>query len=289
MSQIRIVTDSSADLPPGLADELGITLVPLMVTFGDRSYEDTTLSPDAFWRLVAETGVSPKTSQPPQGLFESAFARLVEAGHQVLCLTITQAHSGTYATAWSAASAFGDHVSLFDSQSLSLGLGYQVMRAARMAREGLPMTDILARLRSLRDRVHLMIQLDTTDFLRRGGRAARLMPVIDRFVRALNIKPQLGFVEGELKLLGVVRSRSKGMQRIAEQIGRLGPLEFLAVMHIRCHEAALELADALARLTGTPREQIWLGEAGAVLASHGGAGTVAAMAVTREEGGATTE
>lgn len=279
---LRIVTDSSADLPAEVVRELDITVVPLIVTIGESTYEDTALSQDAFWRLVAESEAPPRTSQPSPGSLAQAFERLVTAGYDVLCLTITGVHSGTFGVAWSVAQAYPGRVTVFDSQSLSLGLGLQVLRAAQWAREGLGLDEILARLRSLRERIHIIIQLDTVEFIRRGGRAAKLMPLIDRLVRALDLKPLLGIVGGELKLLGVARSPRKAMRRILDEIAQLGPLDFVAAMHIRCPQRAEELGNELARLTGVPRESIWVGEAGAVLAVHGGAGTLAAMGVTVE-------
>ena len=213
------------------------------------------------------------------GVFQQAFERLVSRGYDVLCLTITGRHSGTFNSAKMAAQPFGDRVVVWDSLSLSWGLGWQAIRAARMAREGATMEEILQALHSLRERSHILILLDTLEHLRRGGRASQLFPIIDRIARALHIKVLLSVEKGELKLFGAVRSFNKGMQRIVREVSRLGPLESLCVMHMRNPEAGEKLAQSLAQATGIPRERIPIGEAGAVLAVHGGKGLVAALAV----------
>lgn len=230
---------------------------------------------------MAQGSAAPTTSQPPVGVFRQAFERLIDLGHQVLCVTLTSRHSGTFNSAWSAAQAFGDRVTVVDSLSLSLGQGWQAIAAARMGLEGHPLKAILDHLRSLRERSHIFILLDTVENLRRGGRAAKLMPAIDRLMRALQLKPIVNVVGGELKLLGVARSYRRGVERIKAQIGRLGPFEGLAVMHTRRPDVARGLADELAKLTRTIRERIHVGETGAVLSCHAGEGIIAALGVTK--------
>jgi DegV family protein with EDD domain len=280
MSPIKIVTDTAADLPPELAASLEITEVPLIVTFGERSMPETELSRDRFWEL-AEGPEHPKTSQPPIGAFQSVFRQLVDLGHEVICFTVTGRHSGTYNSAWAAAQPFAGCVRVVDSLQLSMAQGLQVLQAARLALHGLDVPAILETIESLRRRTHVLIQLDTTEFLRRGGRASRLMPVIDRLAQALHLKPILTLVEGELRLLAVARTRRNSIERMVQHIRQLGALEALQVMHIRCPELAARFADELASRTGFARERIGIGEAGAVLACHGGKGVLGVVGITR--------
>jgi len=279
LERIKIVTDNGSDLSEELAEELDIRIVPLVVTFGDRTYEDTELSHDEFWRLAGD-GPQPTTSQPPVGAFQQAFKELVERGYQVLCVALTSHHSGTFNSAWSAAQAFGSRVTVIDSLSLSWGQAWQAIEAAKMAMQSATVQAILQRLRSIRERTHFFIQLDTVENIRRGGRASKLMPVIDRLVRALRLKPIVNLVDGELKLFGVARSYRKGIERIKAEVAALGPLEHLAVIHTRRSSVAKGLADELARLTNMARERIVVGETGAALSCHAGAGVIAAAAVT---------
>jgi len=276
---VRIVTDSAADLSKTICERLNIGMASLIVTSEGESYEDTALDRATFWQMAeSEKGVG--TSQPPTGAFRRMFQRIIDEGHEVLCLTVTSKHSGTYNSAWTAARDFGDKVSIFDTLSLSLAQGWQTVRAAEMAATGKTRDDILAMLHSLTDRTRILIYLDSTDFLRRGGRASKLMPHIERLVKRLNLHPILDVIEGELKLHGVVRSRKKAIARMSQQIANLSRVEQLAVAHIRAEEAAHHLAAELSRLTGIARDAIQIGEAGVVLASHAGKGVVAAMAVT---------
>lgn len=277
---IQVVTDSGCDLPRRLVERFKIAVVPLIVRFGTEVYYDGELSVEDFWEKAAGPH-HPQTSQPSVGAFEEVFERLVAQGKQVLCLTITGKHSGTFNAAHLAAQRFGEAVKVFDSFSLSLGLGLQALAAAQAAQAGRSMQETLALLEDLRGRMCLTIVLDTLENLRRGGRADGFIAVVDRMTRALNIKPIVNFVEGQLRLLGAARSFQGGLRRVLDLVERLGPLEHLTVVHTRAQEMAEEMADRLAERTGFPRERIWVRETGAVLASHAGAGAIAVLAVPR--------
>lgn len=271
---VRIVTDSGSDLPPGIAESLQISVVALVVTFGTRAIADSSLTPDAFWALASRSSDVPGTSQPSPGAFHQVFAALVQQGYDVICLTITGRHSGTLSTASAAAEPFGEQVTVLDSHALSMATGYAAMEAARMALDGASKDAILARLASLRERVRVLIHLESLEQVRRGGRAARLMPLLDRVARAMSLKTALTLVEGELRLLGVARSTGKSLLRMAQQIVALGPLEQLIVMHVRAPEPAGRLAEMLIGAVPVSQGRISIGEAGPVLACHGGPGVV---------------
>ncbi len=276
----RIVTDSSCDLPPESLRELGIEVVPLVVTFGGEDYRDGELTPDEFWAKAAGP-LPPHTSQPPLGAFVELFQRLVAGGRSVLCLTVTSKHSGTFNAARLDAQSFGESVHVFDSLSTSLGLGYQVLQAALAARAGQAAQHLLGSLEELRSRVHLLIVLDTLESLRRGGRADTFIAVAERMTRMLNIKVIINMVEGQLRLEGAARSLKGALGRVQDAVDRLGPLEALAVVHARNRALAEQVADQLAGRLGFPRERIWVRETGAVLSTHAGPGVVGVMAVPR--------
>ncbi len=275
---IRIVTDSSCDLPRRLVEQFRITVVPLVISFGAEVYNDGDLSMEEFWQKAAGPH-SPKTSQPPVGAFERLFHRLVERGERVLCLTLTSKHSGTFNAACLAAQGFGQVVSVFDSLSLSLGLGIQVLTASQAVQAGHVVEEIIALLEDMRARMRLTIVLNTLENLRRGGRADGFISIVDRMTRALNIKPVINLVDGQLQLLSAARSFGGGLGRVLKLVEQMGPLEHLAVVHARVEELAQETADRLAERTNFPREHIWVRETGTVLASHAGAGVVGVLAV----------
>lgn len=273
---VRVVTDSSCDLSPEELAALEIEVAPLVVRFGTEVYRDGELTVEEFWEKAASP-YPPQTSQPPLGVFEEIFEQLVARGAQVLCLTITGKHSGTFNAARLAAQRFGEAVKIFDSLSLSLGLGAQVLAAAQAARAGHSMQEILDLLGDMRARMRLTILLDTLDNLRRGGRADGFIALANRMTQVLNIKVLVNLEEGQLRLGGAVRSFKRGLQRIIELVEKMGPLEQLAVLHTRCQEIAEEMADRLAERLGFPRERICVRETGAVLSAHAGPGVIGVL------------
>ena len=276
--RIRIVTDSSCDLDADIVDEYKIEVVPLMVRFGTEVYADGVLSEEEFWTRMASTEHA-GTSQPPIGVFLEIFQRWVDQGKQVLCISITSQHSGTFNTARLAAEQFGEAVQVFDSLSVSLGLGLQVLVAAQAARAGQSMQEILASLEKLRDRMNLQIVLNTLENLRRGGRADGFISIAERMTRALNIKVIINVVEGQLRLVSAARSFRGALNRVLGSVEHAGPLEHLAVVHARAAELAEETAQELARRTGLARDRIWVRETGAVLSVHAGSGVIGVLAV----------
>jgi DegV family protein with EDD domain len=275
---IRIVTDSSCDLPPALLHEHEIEVVPLSVHFGTDVYYDGELSRDEFWEKASGSHL-PNTSQPAVGAFEQVFERLVTQGNQILCLTITGKHSGTFNSARLAGESFGDAVTVFDSHSLSLGLGVQALVAAQAAHGGQSMPDIILLLEDLRPRTRLLIVLDTLEYLQHGGRANAFMAAAERMTRAMNIKLIVNLVDGRLRLLGPARSFESALKRVLDLVDGLGALEYLAVAHALRPALADEMAGRLAKRTHFPQDRIWVRETGAVLASHAGPGVIGVLAV----------
>lgn len=275
---IRLVTDSSCDLTDDVLEEYQIEVIPLTLHFGTESYLDGELSAEQFWAKMAGPQHA-QTSQPAVGTFQEVFQRLVDQGKQVLCITITSQHSGTFNAAQVAAQHFGEAVQVFDSLSLSLGLGLQVFAAAQAARAGRSMQEILASLERLRDRMSLQIVLNTLENLRRGGRADGFISIAERMTRALNIKVIINVVEGQLRLVSAARSFKRAVDRVLTSVEQMGPLERLAVVHTRAAEMAEETAQELARRTGIAREKIWVRETGVVLSVHAGPGVIGVLAV----------
>lgn len=278
--EIHVVTDSGCDLPPEVIEELGIEVVPLNVRFGTEAFDNGTLSTDEFWARAAGPH-PPQTSQPSPGAFARAFERLLAKGGSVLCLTLTSKHSGTFNTARLAGERFGAAVQVFDSLSISMGLGYQVLQAAKAARAGETMERILSRLEELRERMRLFIVLDTLESLRRGGRADGFIAIAERMTRMLNIKAVITMTDGQLRLQGAARSLLGALRRVMGAVEELGPLEALAVVHARNAEMAEKVADELAQRLGFLRERITVRETGPALSTHAGPGVVGVLAVPR--------
>ncbi|MGC9360277.1 MAG: DegV family protein [Anaerolineae bacterium] len=280
MAGIAIVTDRGCDLSPELQRRYDITMVPLIVRFGGEVIlDDGSLTGDEFWDRVSSSSSFPETSQPSAGMFEKAIGPLVEAGFHVLCPLITGRLSGTCNAAHAAAQSFPSKVTVFDTQSLSLGQGMQVLAAAKAAKQGLSLEAIFNLLDSMRARSHLFIALDTVEYLRRGGRAGKVMPILDRVVRALNVKPLLRVAGGELQVMGAARSAAKAISRIVREMTALAPIEAFAVTHARRPDDAARLASTLAHELGLPEDAPLIAEAGPTLSAHAGPGVIAAAAV----------
>lgn len=283
MSQVAIVTDSACDLRPELQEKYGITVVPLVIRFGQEVFLYGQITLDEYWDKVAEGTHPPETSQPSVGQFEEAFAPLVEKGYHVLCLTVTSKHSGTFNSAYAASQSFSGKVTVFDTLAISLAHGWQVIAAAEAAAAGRSVEDILVMLESIRARTHMVICLDTIEFIRRGGRADRLIPALDRMTRVFKIKVLLHVVEGELKPMGVARSRAKSVRRMRDDIARHGPADKLIVAHTRLPGEVVTLAESLAEQEGFPVDDMLIGEVGPALSSHAGPYALAAAIVQRED------
>lgn len=270
MNSVRIVADSGCDLPPGLAQEYDITIVPVFVRFGQESIPSDELTSDEFWRRAANGAQAPGTSAPAPGTFYGAFQKLVDADHDVVCLTLPSKHSGTYNAAWLAAKEFGERVRVVDTGSFSLGMGLQVLAAAKEALAGRSAEFIQRAAENLRTRTSIIFVLDTLEWVRRGGRLDRLIPIVDQIARTLRVKPILEMRNGEFRLISVARSTSSAIQRLEDEIRERLPVEALAAAYTRGCEVAAELANRVATLAGKPNSEVIVVEAGPAFAAHAG-------------------
>lgn len=275
---VRVVADSSCDLSLDLAERHHVKLVPLIVRFGQEEYPETTLSREEFWHLAQEIA-PPQTSQPPIGAFEEVFEPLVEQGAAVLCLTITSKHSGTYNAAWAAAQRFPGRVWVWDSLNISIGMGFQVLEAAALSQQGHPLWEIVREISWIRRNCRLTFLLETIEYIRRGGRLQRAIDALERLVSVLNIRPLLRMTDGELRILGAVRSQRRGLARLRAEAEEEFPLYRLGVAHTCRPEDAALLASELAQQSGLPAETVQVIEVGAALSSHAGPGALGVLTI----------
>jgi DegV family protein with EDD domain len=173
-------------------------------------------------------------------------------------------------------------VTVVDTQQFSLVQGYQVIRAAQAAADGLAQEAIVSLLENIKARTQMFFAMDTIEYLRRGGRADRVMPLLDRVVRVLNIKPLLNVVDGQIAPMGAARSREGAMRRIQQQIMDHTPAEMLLVLHSRLTEQANAFAASLAERSSFPAERMMIGEIGPVLSCHAGPRVIGAGIVQSE-------
>jgi DegV family protein with EDD domain len=266
---VKVVTDSTSDIPADVARELGITVIPLAVQIGGRSYHDKVdLSGEAFYRLLQDTPGLPLTSQPPIGEVEAVYRDLTADGSSVVSIHVSSGLSGTY-NACAAAATSSDlrpgAVRVIDSLAVSMSLGWIGIFAARAACGGAGQDAVAALAERLVPRTRILALLDTLEWLQRGG---RIGPASAFLGTMLAIKPILHLKDGRVAPLERVRSKAKGLQRLVEITRAFGPLDALAVAHGDSPEEAAALVDALDSVY--PREQILLSHVGPALGSHVG-------------------
>jgi len=279
MHGVRIVTDSTADLPPQLAKELGITVVPCEVHLGGQSFLDgVDMTPQEFYRRWAQNSARPRTSQPPVRLFVESYSRLLDgdATDCLLSIHIAASLSGTVNAAWAAAQTLDDpeRVEVIDTGQLSMGAGWAVIHAARMAQDGAPRAEVSRAVHSLLPRLRAAAMIDSLEHLHRGGRISQISALIGT---ALQIKPLLSIQDGRLSVWERARSRAKALLCLADHVRSWGALAEAVVLHTGNEAGAQNLAAVLA--DGLTGKEIAIQPAGAALATHLGLGAVGACAL----------
>ena len=232
---IRIVTDSTCDLPAEFYAAHNISVVPINIQFGTDSYLDgITIDRPMFYRMIEESGVLPKTSQPSAGQFEEFYLRLADEGAtDIVSIHVTSKLSGTFQSAELAKEMVAERVRVhtFDTQGGSAGMGFEAVEAARMAESGASVDDILKRLKVLRARVNIILVLRDLRFAKMSGRVGTLQSSLSSL---LNIKPIVLLEDGLLDVADKVRTQSKALERMIEmmvdRVGVSAPVN-LAVVH----------------------------------------------------------
>ena len=269
MSGVRIVTDSSCDLPQPLVDEFALRVVPLTIRFGEEEFVDRVeLSAAQFYEKMASVNFLPETAAPSPGAFEEAFTAMADDGADaVVCINLSSSLSATMASAQNAARALEGKIDVrvVDSRSITGGLGGQIIEAAKAAADGRTADDIVALVEDLATRTHVFGALDTLENLKRGGRIGGAQAMLGTM---LSIKPIIDISTGVVEEAAKQRTRRKAMVWLRERFLEAGPVQNLSV----CHGMAPDLADFKAVLA----EKIDLSTArddtvvGATIGAHGG-------------------
>jgi DegV family protein with EDD domain len=268
---VRIVTDSACDLPQGLADELGIAIVPLSIRFGSEEFIDRRdLTTAEFWQRSAASPVLPETAAPPPGLFEQTYRELIADGATgIVVINLSGGLSATLQSAELAARAVADEVSIavVDSQSCTLGLGTIVLAAARFAKGGASFDDVQAHAVDLASRTKVWGALDTLDNLKKGGRIGGAKAML---ASVLSIKPIVEVRNGKVEEGGKQRTRSKALAFLVEKLQSSGEVDNLAILQADCTDVEQFVAMLRPHYSG----EIIVGDIGPVVGSHTGRGTI---------------
>jgi DegV family protein with EDD domain len=237
---IKIVTDSTCDLPAEIIRDLDITVIPLYINFGDKGYLDgVEISRRDFYERLPYCNPLPTTATPGIDTFKNTYMRLAaEGATEILSIHISISLSATVNTARAAAGqTSAPQVTVFDSQQLSLGTGLLVRDAAQAAAEGKTMAAILEMLAEKTTRTYVFAALETLEYLRRSG---RMNAAVAALGNALRIKPLLKMNQGQ-PTAERVRTHRRALERLIELVTELGPLEELALVHTNAIHAAENL------------------------------------------------
>ncbi len=269
---IKIVTDSTADVPKPLLERYDIQVVPINIQFGSETYEEgITIDRPTFFQKIEE--VMPTSSQPAPGKLAEVYRKLAEEGHSILSLHITSKHSGTYQSALLAKSMVPEaDIEVFDTLSVSIGTGYQVLAAARAAEEGKSMEEILQLLEGIRSRMHIYLTPATLKYLQKSGRVGKLTGAL---ASLLSVKPIIKVEDGLLEAFQNVRTRGKSIDRLveltAEAVGTTQPVK-LAISHAQVDAEAEALRVRLERTFNC--EEMHVVDLACSLTVHGGPGVI---------------
>jgi DegV family protein with EDD domain len=273
MARVRIVTDSTADIPAEMQRAAGIEMVPLSVNFGNESLRDKIdITHDEFVRRLKASGRAlPTTAQPPPGLFEETYRRLADEGaEEIVSIHISEKLSGTCGSARIAAEEVADRVKVevIDSRSLSLGLGFLALEAARVAEGGADMATVVAAVRKMIPNIHIIFFADTLEYLQKGGRIGRAAAIAGSI---LSLKPLMRVDEGVVVPHERTRTRSKAIDGLVKFTRDFPHIRQLGAMQIG--EADMPtLLDRLGEVY--PRDRIVMTETSPVIGVHLGPGAL---------------
>jgi DegV family protein with EDD domain len=232
---IHIVTDSAADVPVQWENEFEIDIIPINIQFGERTFlQNVELDSERFYKLVEETKKIPKTSQPSPHQFKEFYRKIAQKGDTILSIHVTSKLSGTYASAVAAADELKDEFRVVpvDSAGGSLGLGFMCREARKMEREGKNAEQIVAYLEGVRDRIRIILTLDTLEYARMSGRVGTLSAAL---ASVLKVKPIAVLKNGLLHMVEKVRTRKTALDRVLEMaVEEYGdqPI-YLGILHAR--------------------------------------------------------
>jgi len=277
---VKIVTDSCSDITPQLAQELGITVVPLYVSFGDETYRDNVdLSTEEFYHKLETSKIRPTTATATPADFAKLFTKLAEETKEILTITLSQAFSGTYTAALQGKAMVTKdcHIEVIDSKA---GAGAQmllVILAAQMARAGADLDNIVDQVKKAIPRVHIRMSFDTLEYLRRGGRIGKAQAFLGSL---LKVNPIVGIKDGATFPIARSRNRTQAMDFLVNFVKGFSRIEALAIEDATTPDDLQALAERLKDVV--PPERIYRSKVSPVVGTHVGP-HVLAVAVLEAE------
>ena len=272
---IKVITDSSCDLPMEILEENGIEMVPLKVTFedGESFLDREEISPQEFREKMYWSKELPKTAAPDPNTFMEVFQRALSETGEVICVSISSGLSSTYQSAMLARDMLDtDKVKIVDSLAASLGVGILALRATELSRQGLPLETVFRRMIDYRDNLKTIFTLDTLENVIKGGRLTKFQGLVGNI---LNIKPIFQGVEGKIEVLEKVRGRRLALRRLTSLLGEMTQEiedSIIGLSHMDCPGDVKQLKEEIERLYGPVR--IIVADMGSTLGTYAGKGGI---------------
>lgn len=269
---IKIVTDSTADIPSALAKDLGITVVPLYVRFGDETYRDRVdITEDEFYQRLMNDPIHPSTSQPTPQDFANVYRELSQQADGVVSIHISSKLSGTCNSALQAKEMVATEcpVEVVDSEMVSMGLGLLAIEAATFANSGKGLQQVVEEVKQSISSTHVWALFDTLKYLAIGGRIGKAKALLGS---VLNIKPVLVVKDGEMAPASQARTRAKGIGMLFDFVNKVNDIQDMAVVHSTTPDDAQVLADKIGAMFD--KDRVRLARLGPALGVHGGPGAL---------------
>ena len=278
---VKVVTDSTSDIPAELVQELGITVVSTYVVFGNKSYRDRIdITEDELYEKLVHDTVHPTTSIPSPQDFADVYSRLANETDEIISIHVTSRESGVYNSALLGKELVGKkcRIEVVDSQLVAMACGMLVIAAAKAARAGANLEQVADVVHKAIPQIHLMIILDTLKYVVRGGRLAKPYGLLGT---VLKVRPLLTLREGKLTLTGVSRTRAKAIQGLYDFVMDFPQVSEIVVSYATDREDAESLA---ARLKAQfPDVPFYMTRIGPVLGTHAGPGAMGVAVRTKED------
>ncbi|MDD4923777.1 MAG: DegV family protein [Dehalococcoidales bacterium] len=274
---IKIVTDSTCDIPQSLAEEFGITVVPVYVQFGNKTYRDRIdITESEFYERLLHFPVHPTTSQPSPQDFVDVYKNLSKDADAIISIHIASKLSGTVNSALRGKDIVSPScpIEVIDTQSVSMGVGLIVIKAAQIVASCTDFQQAVEQVKQLIDRTHIWAAFDTLKYLAMGGRIGKGKALLGN---VLNIKPLLMLKDGEFLPAAKARSRDKAIEILYGYAEKAGAIDDISVMHSTTPDEAKALAERLETLCGKKAKIARLGPA---LGVHAGPGALALALIT---------
>ncbi len=266
MPRVKILTDSTADLPPDVVERLGITVLPMKIHIGQKTYRDgVDITAQDFFKKAEHAPTPPTTTPPSAREFEEAFAELTKQTDEVVGIFTSSKLSQAFRIATRAAAPLlgRSKIVVIDSQLITVGLGMLVTAAAQLAADGGSLDDVVRLVRGLIPRIYIAFFVETLDYLEHGGRVGKAQALLGGM---LSIKPLLILEEGEIVALEKVRTRQKAIEKLVEFITEFTHIERMVILHSTTPEDVNLLIEQINLVL--PNLDISIDYYGPVMATH---------------------